>query len=31
MDRFEPTEDNEKIFNKLFKDLSDKFEEYLND
>jgi hypothetical protein len=31
MDRFEPTEDNEKIFKKLFKDLSDKFEEYLND
>jgi hypothetical protein len=31
MDRFQPEEDNEEIFNKLFKDLSDQFQEYLND
>lgn len=31
MDRFQPEDDNEEIFKKLFKDLSDKFEEYLND
>jgi hypothetical protein len=31
MDRFQPEEDNEEIFKKLFKDLSDQFQEYLND
>jgi hypothetical protein len=31
MDRFQTEEDNEEIFNKLFKDLSDQFQEYLND
>jgi|LakMenE01Jun11ns_1017448.scaffolds.fasta_scaffold9751008_3 hypothetical protein len=31
MDRFQTEEDNEEIFNKLFKDLSDQFREYLND
>jgi hypothetical protein len=31
MDRFQPEDNNEEIFKKLFKDLSDKFEEYLND
>jgi hypothetical protein len=31
MNRFQPEDDNEKIFNKLFKDLTDKFEEDMND
>jgi hypothetical protein len=31
MNKFQPNDNNEEIFNKLFQDLSDKLEDYLND
>ena len=31
MDKFQPGDNNEEIFNRLFQDLEDKLQEYLND